>query len=77
VEESQHKGLLELVELEESQLHAHQIIESFQACQKILSDKKVRPGKFQEGNLVMVYDTHYNGRTFKSYFQNGLDHMSS
>jgi hypothetical protein len=65
VEESQHKGLLELVELEESQLHAHQIIESFQACQKILSDKKVRPGKFQEGNLVMVYDTHYNGRTFK------------
>jgi hypothetical protein len=65
VEESQHKGLLELVELEESQLHAHQIIELFQACQKILSDKKVRPGKFQEGNLVMVYDTHYNGRTFK------------
>ncbi len=65
VEESQHKRLLELVELEESQLHAHQIIELFQVCQKIWSDKKVRPQKFQERNLVMVYGSHYNWKTFK------------
>lgn len=63
MEESQHKGLLELVELEESQLHAHQIIESFQAHQKILSDKNVRPRKFQEGNPLQWKD--FQKVTFK------------
>jgi hypothetical protein len=67
VEESQHKGLLELVE---SQLHAHQIIESFQAHQKILSDKCEATEVPRRKSITM------EGLS-KSYFQNGLDHISS
>jgi hypothetical protein len=46
IEESQNKRLLELVELEESQLRTQQAIELAQAHQKIFFGKKVKPQKF-------------------------------
>jgi len=30
-------------------------------------DKRVRPRKFQEGDLVMVYDNYHDRRTFKKF----------
>jgi len=68
VEESQNQTLLELVELEENQLQAQQAIELAQAHQKIFFDKKMRPQKFQEGDLVMVYDSRSDMKTFKKFF---------
>jgi hypothetical protein len=56
LDESQRHRLLQLNELDELQLKAHQSIEVALAQQKKAFDKKVKKKKFKESDLVMMFD---------------------
>jgi hypothetical protein len=53
---SQRHRLLQLNELDELQLKAHQSIEVTQVQQKKAFDKKVKKKDFKEGDLVMMFN---------------------
>jgi len=54
--------LLQLNELEELQLKAHQSIKVAQAQQKKVFDKKMKKKNFKEGDLVMMFDARHHRR---------------
>jgi len=56
LDESQRHRLLQLNELDELQLRAHQSIKVAQAQQNKVFDKKVKKREFKEGDLVMTFD---------------------
>jgi hypothetical protein len=65
LDESQHHRLLQLNELNELQLRAHQSIEIMQAQQKKAFDKKVKKKEFKEGDLVMMFDARHHRKAYK------------
>jgi len=56
---------LQLNELDELQLKAHQSIEVALAQQRKAFDKKVKKKKFKEGDLVMMFDARHHRRAYK------------
>ncbi len=65
LDESQHHRLLQLNELDELQLKAHQSIEVAQVQQKKVFDKKAKKKEFKEGDLVMMFDIQHHPRAYK------------
>ncbi len=65
LDESQRHQLLQLNELDELQLKAHQSIEVAHAQQKKAFDKKVKKKEFTEGDLVMMFDARHHRRAYK------------
>jgi hypothetical protein len=57
--------LLQLNELDELQLRAHQSIEIAHAQQKKAFDKKVKKREFKEGDLVMMFDIRHHRKAYK------------
>ncbi len=56
--------MLQLNELDELLLKAHQSIEIVQVQQKKAFDKKVKKKEFKEGDLVMMFDTQHHHRAY-------------
>jgi hypothetical protein len=65
LDESQCHRLLQLNELDELQLKAHQSIEVAQAQQKKFFDKKVKKRKFKENEIVMMFDIQHHHKVYK------------
>jgi hypothetical protein len=57
--------LLQLNELDELQLRAHQSIEVAQVQQKKAFNKKVKKKEFKEGDLVMMFGTQHHHKAYK------------
>ncbi len=65
LDESQRHRLLQINELDELQLKAHQSIEVEQAQQKKVFDKKVKKKEFKESDLVMMFDARHHRMAYK------------
>jgi hypothetical protein len=56
---------LQLNELDELQLTAHQSIKIAQALKKRLFDKKVKKKEFKEGDFVMMFNARHHHKAYK------------
>jgi hypothetical protein len=65
MDESKCRRLLQLNELNELQLKAHQSIEVTQIQQKKVFDKKVKKREFKEYDIVMMFDIQHYCKVYK------------